>query len=176
MTYLFLLTHSTGWHSAICHLQQNNGSKSFLVGLMGAVARGLEKFHHQYQGFPNILCLLHCQSMSGPSGVSSETPLGATEGGATIEIIEDVPPSASLRKLGNLGERGNLAGKPLEGNRVMHISTVARKLSRDVVCHYCGSDMEMFVRDLETGMAWCPGYHLIVQMKGIILGQLRQKF
>ena len=82
----------------------------------------------------------------GPSGVSSETPLGATGGGATTEVIEDVPISASLRKLGNLGIRGNLAEEPLEGNRVMHSSTVARELSGDVVCHYCGSDMVMSKR------------------------------
>ena len=84
--------------------------------------------------------------LPGPSVVSSETPLAGTGGGATIEIIEDMPTSASLKKLGDLGEKGNLAGKPLEGNRVLNISTVASELSRDVVCRYCGSDMVLSER------------------------------
>ena len=38
---------------------------------------------------------------------------------------EDAPPSATQRKLGSLGVKGNLGGEELQGNRVLDISTVA---------------------------------------------------
>ena len=49
----------------------------------------------------------------GPSRVSTDE-VGASEGGATIELIG---PSGSQKKLGELGDLG---GEPLVGNRVLN--------------------------------------------------------
>ena len=51
--------------------------------------------------------------------------------------------SASQKKIGKLGELGDLSRELLLGNRVLNIATMAKGLEGGVVCRFCGGDMEL---------------------------------
>ena len=69
----------------------------------------------------------------GPSGSTEEVPPSASE---------EVQLSASQRKLGSLGGKGNTRVE-LQGSRVLDISTVASAIERGAVCRICYSKLKV---------------------------------
>ena len=73
--------------------------------------------------------------LPGPSGSTEEVPPSASE---------EAPLSATQRKLGSLGEKGNPSGEELQGKRVLDISTVASAIQRGAVCSTCHSKLKVY--------------------------------
>ena len=102
-------------------------------------------------------------ALPGPSPTVVDSPLVTPPeldlpgpSGTTTEVVpssasEEVPLSATQRKLGSLGEKGNPSGEEMQGRRVLDLPTVASAIQRGAVCVTCHSKLKV----TKIGEVWC---------------------
>ena len=73
--------------------------------------------------------------LPGPSGTTTEEVPPSTS--------EEVTVSATQRKLGSLGVKGNPSGEEMQGRRVLDLPTLASAIQRGAVCVTCHSKLKV---------------------------------